>query len=63
MANEVCFRTLNLETPWSLEAYESVGGYSTLKRIAAGELNYENIIDELFISMCRDSRFNTRLLF
>ena len=33
--NQVCYRSLNLgvEKPWSLEAYESMGGYSVLKKI------------------------------
>src|SRR5689334_25409583 len=33
MANEVCFRTLHLEEPWTLAAYESVGGYSAWRKI------------------------------
>jgi len=53
MANEVCFRTLEQDTPWSLEAYEKVGGYSSLKKIASGELDYEKIIDELKLSALR----------
>lgn len=53
MANEVCFRTLHLDTPWSLEAYESVGGYSSLRKIIAGELGHEKIIDELKLSALR----------
>jgi len=53
MANEVCFRTLHLETPWSLEAYESVGGYSSLRKIIAGKLDHEKIIDELKLSALR----------
>jgi len=53
MANEVCFRTLHLDTPWSLEAYESVGGYSSLKKIIAGELTHDKIIDELKLSALR----------
>lgn len=53
MANEVCFRTLHLDTPWSLESYESVGGYSMLKKIAAGDLCYDTIIDELKLSALR----------
>ncbi len=53
MANEVCFRTLHLDTPWSLESYESVGGYTSLKRIVAGELCYDKIIDELKLSALR----------
>ncbi|WP_444997117.1 NADH-quinone oxidoreductase subunit NuoF [Aliikangiella sp. IMCC44359] len=53
MANEVCFRNLHLDTPWSLQAYESVGGYSILKKIVAGELTYDTIIDELKLSALR----------
>lgn len=53
MSNEVCFRTLHHDTPWSLEAYQSVGGYSSLKKIIAGELDYEKIIDELKLSALR----------
>ncbi|MFT6733486.1 MAG: NADH-quinone oxidoreductase subunit F [Polaribacter sp.] len=53
MANEVCFRTLDQDTPWSLEAYEKVGGYSSLKKIASGELDFEKIIDELKLSSLR----------
>ena len=53
MTNEVCFRTLHLDTPWSLESYESVGGYSMLKRIAAGDLCHDTIIDELKLSALR----------
>ncbi len=33
MANEVCFRTLHHPEPWSLEAYQSVGGYEVFKKI------------------------------
>jgi len=53
MANEVCFRTLHLDTPWSLESYLSVGGYSSLKRIVAGELDHRKIIEELKLSCLR----------
>jgi len=53
MANEVCFRTLHLETPWSLDAYQSVGGYSSLRKIIAGELPHDKIIDELKLSALR----------
>ena len=47
MANEVCFRTMHLDEPWSLKSYESVGGYSTLKRIIKGELSPDHIIEEV----------------
>ncbi len=53
MANEVCFRTLDHKTPWSLEAYLSVGGYSSLKKIMAGKLTHDKIIDELKLSALR----------
>ena len=53
MANEVCFRTLHMETPWSLEAYESVGGYSSLRKLIEGKLTHETIIDELKLSALR----------
>ncbi len=53
MANEVCFRTLHLDTPWSLEAYQSVGGYSSLRKIIEGKLSHEKIIDELKLSALR----------
>jgi len=53
MANDVCFRTLHMETPWSLEAYESVGGYSSLRKIIDGKLSHEKIIDELKLSALR----------
>jgi len=33
MANEVCYRTLGLDQPWSIETYMSVGGYEAWKRI------------------------------
>ena len=29
----VCYRTLSHEKPWSLEAYEAVGGYSAWRKI------------------------------
>lgn len=47
MANEVCFRTLHLERPWSLKSYESVGGYSYWKKILDEKIPPEVIIAEL----------------
>ena len=31
--NQVCYRTLHLKKPWTLAAYQSVGGYRVLKKI------------------------------
>lgn len=33
MINQVCYRTLELFEPWTLAAYESIGGYQVLKKI------------------------------
>ena len=47
MANEVCFRTLHLDKPWSLESYLSVGGYSYWNKILKEKIAPEVIIEEL----------------
>lgn len=47
MANEVCYRTLGLDRPWSIETYRSVGGYEAWQKILAGELTSEQVIDEV----------------
>lgn len=53
MANEVCFRTLHMDKPWSLENYLSVGGYEQLKKILIEKIPPEQIIEELKISSLR----------
>ncbi len=53
MANEVCFRTLHLDKPWTLDAYLSVGGYQVWKRILAEKTPPERIIEELKTSVLR----------
>ncbi|MCF6768086.1 NADH-quinone oxidoreductase subunit NuoF [Thiotrichales bacterium 19S11-10] len=53
MANEVCFRTLDCETPWSFEAYRSVGGYTMWEKILKEEISPEEIIDQLKASNLR----------
>ncbi len=53
MANDVCFRTRHLTTPWSLESYESVGGYFVWRKILKGELTPEQIIETLKLSNLR----------
>lgn len=51
--NQVCYRTLHLEEPWTLKSYESVGGYSTWKKIIASKRSPEDIIEELKKSVLR----------
>lgn len=53
MANEVCFRTLHLDKPWTLDNYRSVGGYEGLKKILSEQTPQEQIIEELKTSSLR----------
>ncbi|MEA3274776.1 MAG: NADH-quinone oxidoreductase subunit NuoF [Pseudomonadota bacterium] len=51
--NTVCFRTLHLDQPWSLEAYRSVGGYVQWERILKDRPDPKDIIEELKLSSLR----------
>lgn len=53
MANEVCFRTLHLDKPWTLESYQSVGGYQVWMRILKNKTPPEELIEELKASALR----------
>jgi NADH-quinone oxidoreductase subunit F len=53
MANEVCFRTLELDKPWTLETYESAGGYAMWRKILAEKTPADDIIEELKLSALR----------
>ncbi|MBD3654502.1 NADH-quinone oxidoreductase subunit NuoF [Kangiella sp.] len=53
MANEVCFRTLHLDKPWTLKTYESAGGYRIWRKILAEKTPPEEIIEELKLSALR----------
>ncbi len=53
MANEVCFRTLHLDKPWTLESYRSVGGYDVLRKILEEKTPPETLIEELKTSALR----------
>ncbi|HHH39379.1 MAG TPA: NADH oxidoreductase (quinone) subunit F [Sedimenticola sp.] len=47
MANEVCFRNMDLDRPWLLEQYRSRGGYDVLTRILTERTPPEAIIEEV----------------
>lgn len=53
MTNAVCFRTLHLEQPWSLAAYQSIGGYQVWQKIIKEQIPPEDIIAELKTSSLR----------
>lgn len=45
MANEICFRTLNLDKPWTLETYQRAGGYAQLKKILTEKMPPEKVVE------------------
>ncbi|AGA34758.1 NADH-ubiquinone oxidoreductase chain F [Thioalkalivibrio nitratireducens DSM 14787] len=47
MANRICFATRELETPWSLDSYLSVGGYQALKKVFGERMPPEDVIEEV----------------
>lgn len=51
--NLVCFRTRHLKDSWSLAAYESVGGYQTLRKVFRNEMSPSDIIDAIKASSLR----------
>lgn len=53
MANEICFRTLHLEKPWTLSTYQKAGGYEQWKKILKQKTPPAEIIDALKLSALR----------
>ena len=53
MANEVCFRNMDLDRPWLLEQYQSRGGYRMLSKILEQQTPPEQIIEEVKASGLR----------
>ena len=53
MANEICFRTLHLDKPWTMATYQSVGGYEQWKKILTEKLPPEQIVEALKLSALR----------
>ena len=53
MANEICFRTLHLDRPWTLETYVSVGGYEQWKKILREKIAPEKVIEAVKLSALR----------
>ncbi len=51
--NQVCFRTLHLDKPWSLESYQSVGGYEVWRKMLKEKTPPDTIINELKLSALR----------
>ncbi len=51
--NLVCFNTLGSDESWTLKTYEAHDGYSAWRRILAGELTPEQVIEEVKASGLR----------
>lgn len=51
--NEVCYRTLQFDEPWTLENYRRVGGYSMWEKILKEKTPPEQLLDALKLSMLR----------
>ena len=51
--NQVCYRTLHLPKPWTLQSYLSVGGYSSLKKIVNEKISRGAILDIVKTSALR----------
>lgn len=45
MVNEVCYRTMEFDEPWSLESYLKIGGYEAWRKILAEKTPQEEIIE------------------
>lgn len=45
MVEQVCYATLGEDQPWSLESYLKHGGYEGWKKIVAGDLSTEQVIE------------------
>lgn len=51
--NQVCYRTFHLEKPWTLESYQSVGGYQSWQKILNEKIPAQDIIEALKKSALR----------
>lgn len=53
MANEICFRTLGLDKPWTLDTYVSAGGYEQWKKILRDKIPPEKVLEAVKVSALR----------
>lgn len=53
MANEICFRTLHLDKPWTLATYQSAGGYVQWKKILSEKIPPEKVVEAVKVSALR----------
>ena len=51
--NECCFRLNHLDRSWDIDVYIANGGYEVWKKVLAGELDPQEIIEEVKASGIR----------
>ena len=51
--NLVVFESIGLERPWTLDTYQKIGGYSSWRKILAGEMTREQVIEAVKASGLR----------
>ena len=51
--NRICYRTLEFDSPWTLENYRKVGGYEAWSRILRERTPPEKIVEEVKASGLR----------
>lgn len=53
MLNQVCYRTLEFDKPWSMATYKKVGGYQQWEKILRDNIPAEQIVEALKLSALR----------
>jgi NADH-quinone oxidoreductase subunit F len=53
VANEICFRTLHLDQPWTLKTYQSAGGYVQWQKILKEKTPPAQIVEALKLAALR----------
>jgi NADH-quinone oxidoreductase subunit F len=51
--NQVCYRTLQFDAPWTLKNYQALGGYSAFQKVLDNKTPASEIIDALKLSALR----------
>ena len=51
--NNVCYQTLKLDQPWTLDSYRSVGGYEAWEKILRGNISPDEVIEQVKASGLR----------
>lgn len=53
ITNAICFRTMHLDRPWTLDTYVSAGGYAQLKKILSEKTPPDTVVEAVKVSALR----------